>query len=243
MFIRPYPLAGANNSHLAAVNDNLNRANLSAGKGVKLNHNSHGVTISSANLSKNDAILYKGELNTTAEYFPYDMIFVNSTSTYIDPNTGNVLSLTPGTYVCTNYIPPASNNTTMFTAVVSAYGIQVSNDLANSYRWYQYNNYYPTTNTYNLQYATYGSYSIVASQSFWQVIGATIAPTGSVNTNFNYRGLYSATPPAPYMTYDVVQYQNGTDAGMWLSMINNNGTLPPSSIGWLNISSANGTWI
>lgn len=68
-------------------------------------------------------------------------------------------------------------------------------------------------------------------------------PGGSSSSSgFNYRGLWTATPPTPYMILDVVLLGAGTSAGMYLSTIKNNANLPDSGIGWTQISSF-ATWL
>ncbi len=70
------------------------------------------------------------------------------------------------------------------------------------------------------------------------------SPTqAGVAGNWNYRGLYSAAPPTPYMTFDVVQFGAGTAAGMYLSTIDNNLNSPDTGIGWTQVSSSSGTWL
>jgi hypothetical protein len=68
--------------------------------------------------------------------------------------------------------------------------------------------------------------------------GGTSAPSG--NTNWNYRGLYSYSPPSPYMIYDVVQTGNG----FFISTINSNPNSPTSGLGWINVNGGSlGYWV
>jgi hypothetical protein len=69
----------------------------------------------------------------------------------------------------------------------------------------------------------------------------TAAPAST--PNWNYRGLWSATPPSPYMTFDVVQLGSGTAAGMYLSTIDGNTNSPDTGTGWTQVSSSSGTWL
>ena len=66
---------------------------------------------------------------------------------------------------------------------------------------------------------------------------------GGSSGNWNYRGLWLAAPGSPYMTYDVVQQGSGTSAGMYLSLIDNNGSAPDSGYGWAQVSSSAGAWL
>ena len=66
---------------------------------------------------------------------------------------------------------------------------------------------------------------------------------GGGGGNWNYRGLWSATPSSPYMTYDVVQLGSGTASGMYLSTVDNNTNSPDTGTGWTQVSSSSGTWL
>lgn len=239
-FIRQFPLNEGATNHIVQLGSAANAGNLRAGNGLKMKHTSQGMEISNNILSKNDAVLFKGEFNPTSEYFPYDMIFVSATSIYTDPNTSTTLDLTPGTYVCTNYVPPAWNTTQSFFAVVASYGLTLSDDQANTYRWYQYNNYYPTpTPSTNSTSVVNGSYSLLASQSFWWPIGSAQETSGS--SGWNWRGLYTPTPPYPYQNNDVVELTNGSSPGIYWNYVNNNNSYPPTGIGWSQLY-ANNVW-
>ena len=63
------------------------------------------------------------------------------------------------------------------------------------------------------------------------------------NTGFNVRGTWTASPTTPYMTLDVVILGTGTAAGMYYSTIDGNVNSPDSGIGWVQISSSQGTWL
>lgn len=75
------------------------------------------------------------------------------------------------------------------------------------------------------------------TSSVWAKLG------GSPGGNWNYRGMWSAMPSSPYMTFDVVQLGSGTAAGMYLSTIDSNPNSPDSGIGWNQVSSSSGTWL
>ena len=67
---------------------------------------------------------------------------------------------------------------------------------------------------------------------------------GGGGTNWNYRGLWSAAPASPYMTYDVVQVGGtGSSAGMYLSLIDSNGSAPDSGYGWVQVSASSSPWL
>ena len=192
-FIRQYPLEDGATSYISQLGRNSNAHNVHAGYGIKMTHTAHGTRITNTILPKNDATIWKGNFDPTAEYFPYDEIFVSSTTNYTDPYSSNNLNLTPGTYICTNYIPPSINTSQSFYQIVTAMGVIVGNDMANSYRWPQWNNYYPTAQQYTQGSQSYGVYVIATSQSFWQPIGS--------NASINY---YFYNESASYNKNDII---------------------------------------
>lgn len=80
-----------------------------------------------------------------------------------------------------------------------------------------------------------GGYSLVPKPV---AIGAAAPATSQ------YRGQWSASPPAPYMEFDIVLIATGTAAGTYISTINNNAHAPDTGIGWVQIApgDAFGRW-
>ena len=70
-------------------------------------------------------------------------------------------------------------------------------------------------------------------------IGSSAPGAGGMN----YRGLWSADPSTPYMTFDVVQYGSGTSAGTYISILDTNTNVPDTGTGWVQMSSSSGTWL
>ncbi len=64
---------------------------------------------------------------------------------------------------------------------------------------------------------------------------------GKTRSAADCSGMWSATPSAAYMTYDVVQMGSGTSSGMYLSLIDTNTSAPDSGYGWTQVSSSAGT--
>jgi hypothetical protein len=95
---------------------------------------------------------------------------------YVNPNGTYPAPIPPGSYICIKKIPSAKNNYNLFlSSVVPAYtsaGSVASDAIANSYRWPQYNNYFPTTaNTSSIMSIIDSGFTIQASQSFWVPVG------------------------------------------------------------------------
>ena len=66
---------------------------------------------------------------------------------------------------------------------------------------------------------------------------------GSTGGNWNYRGVWLASPPSPYMTFDVVSYGSGTAGGMYLSTIDGNTNAPDTGLGWVQCLASSGPWL
>jgi hypothetical protein len=75
-----------------------------------------------------------------------------------------------------------------------------------------------------------------------RVTGGSGGTTTTVS-NWNYRGLWTATPTSAYMTGDVVQLGSGTASGNYFSTIDNNANSPDTGIGWIQVSSSSGAWL
>jgi len=84
------------------------------------------------------------------------------------------MPLCGGSWLCVRYVPPANANSSSFlTQVVPAYGGSVINDMAQLYRWDDYNVYYPSYPTIPTSSATVAldeasGYDIQANQVYWQ---------------------------------------------------------------------------
>ena len=61
--------------------------------------------------------------------------------------------------------------------------------------------------------------------------------------NWNYRGIYNPATTSPYVTFDVVQYNSGTSAGMYMSLLDGNLNAPDSGLGWIQIATGSGVWL
>ena len=186
--LRPYPLDLNHNAYINQLGKSVNSQTLHGSKGINIKKTSDGIHISAETMARKDNLTWLGFYDFNAEYFPNDVIVINPNQSYVDQNN-SPLTLTPGnTYVCINHVPPSSNNSSSFADAVVSYGGTVSSDLANSYRWYQYNQYYPpaTTTTFSQSIILYSGYTIVASQSFWQ-------PIGGVGGGMTFVGLRNTT--------------------------------------------------
>jgi hypothetical protein len=115
-------------------------------------------------------------------------------------------------------------------------------------------NTWPNFPTANASYIPIGLVDCYSSSSVNQALirqfldydvllsGGPSTPT-SGSGNWDYRGLWSATPVTPYNFGDVVQFISGTNSGVYYSTINSNGNSPASGLGWVQISSAYGNFL
>ncbi len=218
--IRPYPLSNNQSSWMSNIGNTVNGHNLTAGNGISLVKSPHGgVQISVTDTTKPNYVRNRGMYDFNAEYWPNDMISVDTTSSYLDQGgnllTSLIIPLVPGGYVCTTYIPPASNDSASFiTNVVPAYqtaGGYPTDTIANTFRWYGLNVYYPNTtitNNGSVSVVNTSGFNILVSQSFWQPIG------GVGGSGIQYKGEYNDS--ASYYFGNIVRKQSGPSQGVWI---------------------------
>lgn len=65
----------------------------------------------------------------------------------------------------------------------------------------------------------------------------SVGGTATEGAGLNWRGMWDAAPSAPYMTGDEVMMGDGSAAGLYVSLIDNNPNAPDMGIGWAQISS------
>ena len=183
MALRPVPIDGNISSYLAGVGEASNTHHVTGGKGIVVRHTSQGTHISAKGEKRKDTITDRGNYDFTQEYWPNDLVYVDPNQVYKDQN-GNPISFTSsgsglpaingGVFICSNHVPPFTADSTTFTSqVVPAFGGTVPSDMANSYRWYSYNCYYPiypTIPTSSQALVTVGSSQVLANQTFWTPI-------------------------------------------------------------------------
>jgi hypothetical protein len=179
-FTRPFPLDGNESGWMANAGSIINSHNLIAGPGIKLNKTANGVHVSATHTRQINYLTNKGYYDFNNEYWPGDVIFVDPTKTYKDQTGADISSIAAGGFVCVTYVPPGTNDFNYFlsTAVpaLTSNGGQATDIIANTFRWYQQNIYFPNTNPI-VAVTTHAQsgYNIYASQSFWQPIGGASA--------------------------------------------------------------------
>jgi hypothetical protein len=179
-YTRPFPLDGNESGWMANAGSIINSHNLTAGNGIALIKTANGVQISATHTRQINYLTNKGYYDFNNEYWPGDVVFVDPIKTYNDQTGAPISQIAAGGFVCVTYVPPGTNDFNYFlsTAVpaLTSNGGQATDIIANTFRWYQQNIYYPNTNPI-VAVTTHAQsgYNIYASQSFWQPIGGAAA--------------------------------------------------------------------
>jgi len=174
--LRPYPLDHNQNSWLQSAGAAINSHNIFAGPGITLTKTPSGVQISTTLTREINYAANKGYYDFSSEYYPGDIVFVDPSATYKDQTGATISNIQAGGFICTTYVPPSTNDSNYFLSNVvpalTANGAIATDIIANTFRWYQQNTYYPTnTNFTGSLIQAQSGYNIYASQSFWQPIG------------------------------------------------------------------------
>ena len=219
--MNPYPLDGTNAQIMATLINANNQHTLYGGHGIKISKTGNGTQISMAQACRKDNITWRGNYDFNAAYFPNDLVVIPNGQ--ILDQSGSALALTAGnTYVCVSYVPASNCTNTQFFAVVSAMGGSVSDEMANSYRWYSDNTYYPTTYSGSQSTVSDSGYNIQSNIQFWQPIGSSDPwpPVELDPTKAHSTGDYVYISPAnTLVTSGMIDLdsdiQTFTDPGIW----------------------------
>jgi len=204
--IHPYPLDLGHNAWMNNFSREINNKKLLAGPGVNITQGNDGTTISVPGDNRKDNLTYQGLYNFSNSYSPLDLVSVDPTLVYMDENnqtipfiytasyySGSLPPIAGGLYVCCAYIPPITATSGSFiTSIGPLINISGSFDAANSYRWYDYNVYYPIypqIPTGSQQLVVDGSgYTILANNTFWTALSpmsvVNICNNAGVNTMY-----------------------------------------------------------
>lgn len=192
--LRPFPLDNNQSSWLANAGLAINAHNLIAGNGIAINKTANGAIISATVTKQINFLTNKGYYNFSNEYWPGDVIYADPNATYKDQNGAVISDVAFGGYICITYVPPASNDFAYFLSTVvpalTGNGGTATDIIANTFRWYQQNKYYPTGTGSIATTQPVSGYNILTSQSFWQPIG------GAGSSVFQYNGNENAAIPA-----------------------------------------------
>ena len=199
MHIRPYPLENPDNAYLNALGAGLNNNKFKSGKGIKITSHNNSHIIEHNKEYANEKMRFIGTFDPSAEYFENDVVVVSS----------SISGSTSGTYVCVNYVPPQIMDSTLLIGTVAAqvasWGGVVTEDWANGYRHNNNNVYYPTTQVFTpITGVVENTWTVTASQSFWQILGGSSGDVTLVQYN----------PVSTYLPSQMVYVQPWDDASL-----------------------------
>lgn len=194
MNIRPFAPVEYTDAYYMALGQAVNSHNLNAGKGITIRQGTGGLIVQSTPIDNNvDNLHYRGTYDTASSYNVNDIVFVDPNITYYNGTTTSGSStllpweatasyakppICAGLFVCVNYVPDnASTYGVLTQSVLPAYaGLSglMKNDIADTFRHYQYNVYYPVyptipTSSRGWLNQSSGSmaWTTVANQTYW----------------------------------------------------------------------------
>ncbi len=203
--------------HTAKLIDSVNDNHLVAGRGITLERTTFGTTIHAGQQGAQNDLCYRGTYNFSASYQPNDVVFVDPNVAVLDQN-GNPLCwgsvsgsatipLCAGLFVCCNPVPPiGADDANLIGSVAplySAAGQTVTQPMADQYRHYSLNVYYPiypllglysgsalvSSSSQCVRYVAEESWETVANQTYWLPLAPCFTSSvcnqnGQVKTTF-----------------------------------------------------------
>jgi hypothetical protein len=113
-YTRPFPLDGNESGWIANAGALINSHNLIAGNGVTLHKTPNGIQISVNGTRQINYAVNKGYYSFDNEYWPGDIIYVDPNKTYTDQSGSSITGIAFGGFICTTYVPPSQNTSTLF---------------------------------------------------------------------------------------------------------------------------------
>ena len=235
-YLRPFPISDNYSNAMANIVDVINSLKIHGGNGIQVSQTNDGYTITLKQQNLSQKVVNKGYYDFTQEYFPNDLVVVKTTGTAsISSSTQHY---TAGTYICLQHVPASSNDSDYFLNTIAPANSNANDYDANAYRWYQVNNYGPTTSSYAATTTAISGYNINASQSFWLPLAAQ-AQGGGVS----YKGEYDIG--AEYNKGDIVMVSPDNLAAIQghldrltvqkVQSLNNNGSYATTQAGLYSI--------
>jgi hypothetical protein len=184
-YIRPVPPVDYTDAWGSNVGQTLNNSQLRGGAGIVIKKGANGTHISLVNDLSDVALNYAGVYNFSQSYQPNDIVYVDPLQTYYDQNnavipicSGSSASGLPaicaGLFVCVQYVPAYGVDYNMLVTYVepsyTGSGQAITGEMADTYRQYSYNVYwpvYPLIPSSSLTSVSQGSWQITANQNFW----------------------------------------------------------------------------
>ncbi len=236
VFIRPSPPFHPGDAGYNQMASEINDGRLVAGNGIKVTKTSNGTTISLSGQGNVSDMRYAGVYNFTSSYNVNDVVYVDPNVTITDQD-GNPIpfgmgsgSIAAGLWICTMFVPALGIDDALLTGSVAptltANGQQVTSQVADTFRHYDLNAYYPT---YPLPggttYVTESSWTTISSGIFWQPLATNTS--GSAST--------------PIMELPVVElFDNYLTAGGYITSLVLTGTGSGYTTGTYSLSISGG---
>ena len=204
MYIRPSPPFRDTDAHYTQMASEINDGRLAAGRGIRVTKSSQGTTISVANPGNASDMHWAGTYNFTSSYNVNDVVYVDPSIPITDQNgaaipfgTGSGY-ITPGLFICSMFVPALGFDDGLLTAsvapVLTSAGQQVTSPLADTFRHYALNVYYPTLPVpAGATYVTESTWTTVSGSAFWLPLlsggssgGSSISETPVISVQDNY---------------------------------------------------------
>jgi hypothetical protein len=182
--IRPVPPFDYEDAHYTGVSVSTNANSIVAGQGIKVRRTTNGITIAAPGQAYPAALNHRGLYNYSSSYNINDVVWVDPNVPITD-QTGNVIPLSQpsgsavipicaGAFVCVQPVPPINVDVTYLTGTLlpayTAAGQTIPDVVANTFRHYAYNVYYPVYPLYpsgSLTYVAEETWYVAANQTFW----------------------------------------------------------------------------
>lgn len=187
--LRPVPLSENPHSSWQNLIQKTVQSNTPiAGSGLRAQVMGDFTRISVPNDIDFERLVWRGDFDEFAEYFPNDVVRVSPNVDYVDVTTGESLiigstsdtghpyaPLSLGLFVCVQHVPASwANEEYFYGSVVASFPDTIPYTYQNGIRWDSYNYYYPMypeipTNFTSSVDIGYG-FPVIANQTFWQAM-------------------------------------------------------------------------
>lgn len=190
MYIRPYPITDQGDSYAALVGQEINNNRVVGGKGIRVTTHGGATHISADGQPLLQYLNYRGVYDFSSSYQVNDVVYVDPNVDIINEDGIKIPKsedergsytfplLTPGLWIAVDYIPSYEEDIDYLMEISET--VDVDGDMADKYRHYQCNNYYPTyplIPTSSMTRLEEGTWDTVANYNFWEPLSPMIKST------------------------------------------------------------------
>lgn len=219
-FLRPSPPFSPPDAHYSLMASLANDARLVAGQGISIKKGLNGTTISVRNPGDASDLHHRGLYNFTSSYNINDVVFVDPLgSTIFDQNNNpipfgsvsgsSVIPICAGLFVCAAFVPAIGFDDNLLSSsvapVLMAQSQSVTSQVADQFRHYSLNVYYPiypllalysgsvlvSSSAEVVTYVTESTWHVGANRTFWWPL-APMFTSSVCNQNGNVATTYVA---------------------------------------------------